>query len=426
MDEKEQPQTEKKPFRREALEYITTPRALDTLIQITSPLSWVLLSAFWLILLIIILWTFLGRIETYVTGSGILLSGNQKIESIFAPQNGGYVKSVFVYMGEFVNENQVVAELDNPQLQKEIDSTKQYISELQGEYDNLIKESQAEIARRQATFNQQKTEIENTIRAGTKKIDELQKLVKEKEQSYAEGLIVQEDLSRTRVDYYAAAQDVQNLKKSLADIVIDEKAYEEQWITKLRDFKLKLEEQKNHLRTLMGQIAVVSTMKSPVAGAITSVQISPGDYLDKGATAFQIATKNTGLEAQVYVPAEDGKRVTNGMKALVSPSTVRTLEFGNAIGQVIAVDSLPATPESIQDKLKNKSLVDSFLKSGPVIRVRVKLLTNPKTISGLEWTSSKGPPYLISSGTLVEVKIQTRKQTPASLIIPILKKGLGY
>ena len=136
----------------------------------------------------------------------------------------------------------------------------------------------------------------------------------------------------------------------------------------------------------------------------------------------KIENSTVNLEAIAFLPILDGKNVTNGMRALVSPSTVRSLQYGSLVGEVIDVDNLPSTPESMQEKLKNKSLVDEFLKNGPVIMVRIKLIPEPKNRSGLVWTSSKGPPNIITPGTLVKITITTKNQTPASLIFPFLNK----
>lgn len=144
----------------------------------------------------------------------------------------------------------------------------------------------------------------------------------------------------------------------------------------------------------------------------------PGILLDQQNTIENLTT----VEAIAFLPVLDGKNVAIGMRALVNPSTVRSLQYGSLIGKVIAVDNLPSTPESMQNNLKNKSLVDEFLKNGPVIMVRVKLIPDPKNPSGLTWTSSKGPPNIITPGTLVNVTITTKNQTPISLIIPFLNK----
>ncbi len=413
------------PFRQHALEYINVSRTLDDIIQVTSPLSWLILFTVWIILATIILWTIFGSIEVRVSGPGLLLSENQKIESIFSPQTGGYIRNTSVYLGDLVKENQVVAELYNPELESEIQTTKDYIKNLQNQYLKLLEQAKIAIASSQDALNHQKQETENTIRASEKKVSELEILLNIQEAAFKKGITTIIELTRIRVDYLAASQDLQNQKKSLFDYSIAERNYEENWKEQLRTLNLKIIEQQNKLQNFLGKLQVSTKIRSPVTGIITSVQIKPGDFLAQGTVAFQIATLSKGVETWVYIPAEDGKRVTKGMRAHVSPSTIRVLEFGNIIGEVTFVDHLPSTPESMQNILKNKSLVDTFLKSGPVIMVRIKLLQNLHNPSGLQWTSSNGPSYHVTAGTLVKADMMTEKQSPLSLVLPFLKKVSG-
>ena len=148
----------------------------------------------------------------------------------------------------------------------------------------------------------------------------------------------------------------------------------------------------------------------------------PGILFDHERQNEIVQITKSPLEALAFLPAVDGKHVMNGMRVLVTPSTVRPLQYGSIVGKVIAVDNLPSTPESMQDKLRNKSLVDEFLKKGPVIMVRIQLIPEPHNQSGLLWTSSKGPPTTITAGTLVNISITTKKQSPLSLIFPFLNK----
>ncbi len=67
------------PFRQRALEYIATPKALDDIIQVTSPAAWILLAGFWLILAAILAWLFLGAIPIYAPAKGILIAEDQAI-----------------------------------------------------------------------------------------------------------------------------------------------------------------------------------------------------------------------------------------------------------------------------------------------------------------------------------------------------------
>lgn len=67
------------PFRREALEYIAMPKALDDLMEISSPLAWILALALWTVVGTGIVWLFLGSIVTHISGKGMLLSQTEAV-----------------------------------------------------------------------------------------------------------------------------------------------------------------------------------------------------------------------------------------------------------------------------------------------------------------------------------------------------------
>jgi HlyD family secretion protein len=128
----------------------------------------------------------------------------------------------------------------------------------------------------------------------------------------------------------------------------------------------------------------------------------------------------------VYIPAgSGGKKVEPGMKIQVSPATVKRDEFGYIFGQVSWVSPYPATRESMLSILGNEALVKQFSKTMPPIVVHATLLTDPKTPSGLKWSSRQGPPFRITTGTIVSAEVVVREQRPISLVIPYMKKVFG-
>src|SRR6516164_9720250 len=61
--------------REAALERLSSPEQLDYLMSITSPASWLALSAIGAISLLILLWGVFGSIPDKVAGKGILIRG---------------------------------------------------------------------------------------------------------------------------------------------------------------------------------------------------------------------------------------------------------------------------------------------------------------------------------------------------------------
>ncbi|MBV8215180.1 MAG: biotin/lipoyl-binding protein, partial [Verrucomicrobia bacterium] len=108
-------------FRKAALERLSSPEQLDYLMAITSPAGWLAVSAIGVILFLIVLWGFLGRIPDKVSGSGILIRGGAVYD--VAAANDGFVTQVLVKPGDEVTSGQVVATMSQSELDLKIKTT---------------------------------------------------------------------------------------------------------------------------------------------------------------------------------------------------------------------------------------------------------------------------------------------------------------
>ena len=131
------------------------------------------------------------------------------------------------------------------------------------------------------------------------------------------------------------------------------------------------------------------------------------------------------LEVVFFVDPNDGKKITGGMRTQISPSTVKKEEHGVIIGSVIDVSEFPSTSEGMMDVLSNEALVGKLSRSGAPIQVYADLTPSAKTVSGYKWSSPKGPPVKIKSGTMCEVSVTIKSEPPIMLVIPTVKKWLG-
>lgn len=99
-------------FRKVALERMSSPEQLDTLMQVTAPRSWLALLGLTSLLIIAVVWGFVGRIPTELSSSAILLyqGGIKNIVS----QTTGQVMDLSIRAGDVVNQGEVIAEIGNP------------------------------------------------------------------------------------------------------------------------------------------------------------------------------------------------------------------------------------------------------------------------------------------------------------------------
>lgn len=96
-------------FRKKALERLSSPEQLDLLMHVTSPRSWLALGGMIALIIIAIVWGFVGRIPVEVTGEMILLrsGGVKNIVSSY----DGQITNIMVQPGAIVEKDAPVAML---------------------------------------------------------------------------------------------------------------------------------------------------------------------------------------------------------------------------------------------------------------------------------------------------------------------------
>jgi len=131
------------------------------------------------------------------------------------------------------------------------------------------------------------------------------------------------------------------------------------------------------------------------------------------------------MQAVIYVPGGEGKKVVDGQEIQVSPSTVKAEEYGFILGNVTSVSYFPSTPEGMKVVLRNEELVKELSSKGAPIEVTALLTKDSTTKSGYKWSSSQGPPTGIFSGTQAKGSIVVDRKPPIEFVIPKIKEILG-
>jgi hypothetical protein len=153
-------------------------------------------------------------------------------------------------------------------------------------------------------------------------------------------------------------------------------------------------------------------------GRVDAILIEDGMLLERGQQVAVIKRGNDPLQAFVFVPGEQGKQLKKGMQVHVLPSTVKAEEFGFIQGEITSVSKFPVTEVEMFLLLENQSLVDVLSTGGDQHRVDVRLLRDPSTPSGFEWSSSQGPPFAVTRGTLCTATFVLGRQRPVDLVLP--------
>jgi biotin carboxyl carrier protein len=115
-------------FRKAALDRLSSPEQLHTLMRVTDAKAWLALVGCALIVVTAIVWGSTGKVQTKVAASGILLGGGGLSE--LTAEGDGELTAITVEAGDLVKKDQVVARFAQPALVQQIETSKRRIEEL--------------------------------------------------------------------------------------------------------------------------------------------------------------------------------------------------------------------------------------------------------------------------------------------------------
>lgn len=113
-------------FRREALERLRSPEQLDKLFSPVTPVAWIALATVLLLVVSALMWSVFGVMATKVNGSGLIIDADGLVN--ISSEAGGRLAEIRVKVGERVQRGQVVATLEQPDLEAQIARLKQEIN----------------------------------------------------------------------------------------------------------------------------------------------------------------------------------------------------------------------------------------------------------------------------------------------------------
>lgn len=426
MEEKDQePKKELPIFREQALTELQASEQLDKLIQVISPRAWVALVAFYLLLITVILWGFFGSIPTRVEGKGILLVEDGHVYNAVAPPGGGRIAEILVSERKEVKKGEAIATLEHPDIAEKLQLSKDYLEKLKREQLDLIKQGDLEIANRSAQIKNQTESLNISLQNETKNLKDVEALVKLKEDNFKKGLVALQDIESTRRDYYAVKERLEQLQIQITQLISQEDDFKAQWRQRLKDRELTILAEQLKTNDLESSLNVSKTVVSPADGIVVNINTSVGKMVPEGGSIVTITSLGEGLDALTFMLPHEGQRVKPGMTALISPTNIEKEEYGSMRGNVLSVSEFPEAAETIIALLHNEEITKEFVSKGAPIAIRLRVIRNPNTFSGYQWSSSQGPDRKISPGTLSDVNITVKEQPPISLIVPALKKLLG-
>lgn len=407
-------------FREKALEKLSSPDNIHELVQVTSSRSWLALLALLGLVLAFVSWSVLGELPKTVRGKGILIQSGGIAEVTLL--GSGIVNQILVKEGDYIKREDTIAIVAQPELQIQIGNLREKLSYIEDKRDNLVKYDIKDFVKRELLKEKYRLEDRIYQMQGAQK--NLGEQTTNLEKLFSQKVITKDKLNKVRLAYIRQQRsllvyenELQKIKNQLIGANIPQ-------IRELEELESQIQDLRQQIDELNVRFTLSAYVRSPYEGRVIELMTKKGRLIELGAPVVSIEVANqisSDLEAIIYVPPDEGKKVKRGMMVRVAPSTVKIEEFGYITGTVKQVSEYPSTRYGMIRVLGNEDLVNTFSKDESPIAIFVKL-EPANTPSGFRWTSADGPDLEINAGTLCQANIIIDHQRPISLLFPFLRQ----
>jgi HlyD family secretion protein len=416
-------------FRKRALERLSSPEQLDQLVPVTSARGWLALSGIAVLLAGAVSWGLYGTVPSKVMASGILV-GASGIVAI-RTQGAGQVGGVAVKVGDEIGVGQLVARIEQPSALKQIANDQTELAQLQDRQRRLSEFHATDLAMKLRTIEAEYAADGNSIALLEQRLTLLDEKLRSQNQLVEKGIISNEAVIATTESVRLAREEIRQKVENREQLGIQRLELENAKRRELLDFQLQIDDLARRIAKSRADHDRASQVLSPYQGRVTEVHIEPGGVVAESATVAVVELGRPdrqgdgALEAVIFAPAAEGKKVHPGMEAQVSPSTVKLEEYGFIPGDVTFVSQFPVSADAIMRLVGNPELVESITRQGAPVQIHVSLERSSSTPSGFAWSSSIGPTTKVNQGTSCTVSFVTESRRPVDLVIPYLKETLG-
>lgn len=410
-------------FRKAALDRIASPEQLDLACGIVDIRARVALGGLLLAAAAVIGWGFAGTIPTEAPGQGLLVTQGGRVLPAMASASGT-LAGVRVAVGDMVTEGQPLASLTQPETELSLKNARAQLAEKQAELDKRTQGLAGEADVRRRNLDQRRTALNQAADSAMSRIRFLEQQLAGRRDLLKQGYVtaaqvqeVQQALEEAQRTLAENRAEQINLDAQTVQMKMEQERERTQLETGIADLKRRIGELELQLQT-------TSVVRAPASGRVTEVKVGQGTLISAGTPVVNVESTGQSLQAVLYIPTADGKRVAPGMEVRIAPAMVKKEEFGTLLGRVSSISAYPATEGGMAAVVQNEGLVRDFTKKGAPYEARVDLIP-ADTPSGFRWTSGQGPDIALTSGTLVAAEITVRRQRPVELVLPFFRKLLG-
>lgn len=414
-------------FRQVALNRLSSPEQLDSLLQVTSVPGWIALGGIGVLLLTALSWSVAGRLPTKLVGQQCILVKNGGV-NVVASAAGGRLSDLAVEAGDVIERGQIIGRLEQVDLLQKIKAAEARVQQQQQQYAQARALAAQGAALRQTSAAQQRQSLQHQTTAAGQRLQLLKERIASQSALYDQGLITRQTLIASQLESTALQLETETLQTQFRQIEVNLLEAQKQSEHELAQADDQLQEARRALAQLVRDTKSATAIVSPYSGRVLELKAAEGQLIERGSALLSIESAGADmneLQAYVYLPAAEGKKVASGMKVEISPSTARREEFGYMPAYVAAVADYPSTDQGLMRVFGNDKLVQKLSGTLAPIQILASLRPSPDNASRYAWSTRSGPPFAIQSGTSCSAAITLSEQRPLDLVIPILKKAVG-
>lgn len=397
------------------------PDQLNLMVRVASPTGWLVLAVFLLTVLGALIWAMLATAPLKVSGSGVL-QGSGGVLVVVSPATAP-IAELKVGVGNTVTAGEIVLTLSDPVLDARAATVGARLAGLLEDQAKLLAFQVREREVRARADAQRREDLERTAQLAKDRETTLGQLLASQRDLLSRGLATRDRILLTENEREQARRDASDAVNAVNALTVDADERSVKAEREQLDLEARIAQTRQELAEVNAERVARTVVRAPVAGRVIELAVSASDTVAAGSPLMRLVPQDAGGELQdvqaiLFVPPADGKRVQPGMAVQIVPSTARVERDGFIRGEVVHVSETPATREAVQQIIRNAAFVDTLMASGPPFEVRVALKRHPATVSGFDWSSELGGQRTVESGTVIKGSVVVERRRILSLVLP--------
>lgn len=409
-------------FTSAALERLSSVERLDTLMEVTNPKGWIALTAFALVILAVVVWSFVGQIPTVVESRGILLHDGGLFNISMA--TAGTISKIDVHEGDQVRAGQPIMNVAQPDLEHEVEDARANLERLMyarsGTTPLIVRNTELSLK----SLAARRAQLEESVVSTREQATYLEQHLARQQELQRLGLITAAIVQNAQQQLADARANLKIFASQIAEADAQEMSVKTSEMTKTFGNDSEIRRAEQQLRLAEAQLDRASVVRSPYTGRVTNILVDEGQHILAGTDVAAVELSDRPLETYAFV-GNHSTDIRPGMPVQIEVDGIDKHDYGYLLGTVDRCSRLPLSTTEMMRLLHNDLFVRELSAQGAPIMVVIDLIPDSASPSGYRWSTSRGAPISIASGRRLTARIVTEHRRPIQFVIPRLRGWIG-